>query len=69
MAPASFYMGAAALVVLALVLIKKTSPYSRVGGRAYERKKFRRMLGLIFFIMAVLALGVGAMVQMMQGHP
>jgi uncharacterized membrane protein len=64
-----FYLGAVVLIVVGALLMKKTSPFSRVGGRAYERKRKRKVLGVLLLVVAALALGAGAIVQLLQSHP
>jgi hypothetical protein len=54
-----FYLGAAGLFGLGAFLLRKTSPYSRVGGIKYERKRKRRIIGEILLIAGALLLGLG----------
>jgi hypothetical protein len=54
-----FYLGAVGLFGLGALLLRKTSPYSRVGGIRYERKRTRKIVGAILLIAAALLLGLG----------
>jgi uncharacterized membrane protein len=58
-----FYLGAAGLFGLGAFLVRKTSPYSRVGGTQYERKRKRKIIGAILLIAAALLLGLGLLNQ------
>jgi len=63
MSPGIFYVGTAVLVALSGVLVKQTSPYSRVGGYEYEKRMTRRLLGKILLVMAPLSLAIGVLAQ------
>jgi hypothetical protein len=64
MQPVIFYFAAAALVGLSTFVLKRTSPYSRCGGVAYEKRRMRRLAGEILLFVAALALGVGLLAQL-----
>ena len=59
----TFYLGAAALFGLGALCIRKTSPYSKVGGTTYERRRTRRVIGEILLIAGALLLGLGLLSQ------
>ena len=48
---------------LSLGLLRRTSVYSRSGGSAYEWKQFRKVIGTIFLIAAVLFLFIAVVSQ------
>jgi hypothetical protein len=50
-----FYLGAIGLG-LAPFFFRNTSPYSRSGGSEYEKKRLRRMIGIVVLVMAGLLL-------------
>jgi hypothetical protein len=58
-----FYLGALGLFGLGSLLIRHTSPYSRSGGAKYERKRTRKIVGVILLIAGVLLLGLGVLRQ------
>jgi len=51
-----FYLGALGLFVLGGFLLKRTSPYTRVGGAKFERRMLRRTVGIIVLIAATMVL-------------
>jgi accessory gene regulator protein AgrB len=61
------YLGALVLFVLGVLCIWHTSPYSRVGGAIYEKRRKRRGLGVILLFAAVLLLGMGVLTQFFSG--
>ena len=64
-----FYLGALALFGLSAILIRDTSPFSRMGCATYERKRRRWLMGVILLIMATLALGIGMLAHFFSGSP
>jgi hypothetical protein len=63
MAAIFFYVLSLILFGLGVLLLRKTSPYSRAGGLKYERKMRRKVIGVILLIAAVLAFGLALLCQ------
>jgi len=57
------YLGALALYVLGALMLYRTTPYSRLGGAQLERRKKRKMIGMICLIAATLLLGIAILSQ------
>ncbi len=53
------YIGSAVSFGLGALLMRKTSPFSRVGGTKFERRMKRKILGEILMVAAFLLLGLG----------
>jgi hypothetical protein len=63
-----FILGAG-LIVVSVLLIRKTSPYSSCGGTKYERRRQRRLIGMMLFIVAVLFIAFGILTQFALSPP
>ena len=61
-----FYLGSIALFGISVTLIKGASPYSQLSCIAYEKKRKHRLVGQILLVMATLALGIGALSQVVS---
>jgi hypothetical protein len=59
----TIYFGSLGLFVLSATLIRVASPYSQSSCVAYEKNKKYRLVGQILLIMALFALGIGALSQ------
>ena len=64
-----FYLGAGGLLGTGVLCFMNTSPYSRIGGDEYEKRKKRRLIGQVFFIMAVLFFGLAVLTQLASSVP
>jgi len=60
---ALFYVAAAAVMVISLSLGLNTSTYSDAGGSQYERKRARRTIAITLFVVSLIVLALGAIVQ------
>jgi hypothetical protein len=63
-----FYLGLG-LLGLSAFFIKGTSPYSSSGGSRYERRRQRRLVGMVLLVMAVLLSAFGMLIQYVATHP
>lgn len=64
-----FYLAALVLAGLGVYLSLNTSPYSRLGGAKYERRRRRRDVGVILWVLAAIALCMGLISQFASGSP
>jgi hypothetical protein len=64
MNPVVFYLAACALFGFSAMLLRRTSPYSRCGGAAYEKRRIRRLVGEILIIAATIVVAVGIIAQL-----
>jgi hypothetical protein len=55
-------------MAVSLFLNLNTSTYSHVGGSQYERKRARRTAAITLFVVAVIVMSMGLLVQM-NGAP
>jgi hypothetical protein len=62
--PSTFYIGAAVLGGLAIILLRETSPYTRSGGSEFEKRQLRRILGTVLSLIALLCLGLALVTQL-----
>jgi uncharacterized membrane protein len=62
-----FYLGAGGLFVLGVLCMWHTSPYTRAGGNTYERRRTRRIAGVLLLIAGAIILGLGALNQFFSG--
>jgi uncharacterized membrane protein HdeD (DUF308 family) len=58
MTPVKAFLLAIGLLALCAVLMKNTSPHSGLGGPDYERRRIRRLLGVLLLVAGTIALGV-----------
>jgi hypothetical protein len=65
----AFYLGALALGGFSVILIRSASPYSLSGCSVYERKRNRRLIGVILLVVATLFLGIGGLAQFVSSNP
>ena len=63
-----FYLGSSALLGLAAILIRGTSPFSPTAYYAYESKRKRWLIGVILLIMAAFSFGIGALSQFFSSY-
>ncbi len=64
-----FYMGSVVLVGLGSHFIRKTHPYCRIGGSAYERRTRLRLAGKIMLALGILFLMLGLLAQLVVSYP
>jgi cell division septal protein FtsQ len=63
MDPITIYLGALGLFGLGAFFTRKTPRGLRLGGAKYERRRKRKILGVILLIAAVLLLVLGVLTQ------
>jgi hypothetical protein len=63
-----FYPGAVALFCLDALCMKKTSPYTRAGGTTYERRRTRKIVGVVLLIAGTRLFGIGVLSQISSSH-
>jgi hypothetical protein len=63
-----FYLAAVVMMGLGAFLVMNTSPYSRMGGAKYERRRRRRDFGVLLMILATIVLGVGLISHFAASH-
>ena len=63
----SFIVGLV-LLVLSVFLIRGTSPYSSCGGTKYERRRQRRLVGILIMVIAILITIFGLLTQFALSH-
>ena len=68
MAAFMLYLLSLALLVGGWILRRHTSPYSRIGGDAYEKKRLRKVIGIILLIAGAMVLVLAILTQSFP-HP
>jgi len=63
-----FYLIAFIMVALGAFLIMNTSPYTRYGGIKYERRRRRRDLAVLLWVLAAILLGLGVVTHFASGN-
>ena len=63
-----FYLGALGLFVLGSLLLRNTSPYSRVGGVTYDKRRKRRSIGVILLFAGAILLGIAVLRQFVSSN-
>jgi hypothetical protein len=63
MNPILLYIGALGLFGLGSLLIRNTSPYSRLSGPEHKKRRKRKIAGEILLIAAVLLFGLAILAQ------
>jgi hypothetical protein len=63
-----FYLGAAGLFGLSVILRKGTEPYAECGAQAYEKRRIRRLIGTILLLTAVICLGIAILIQFVSSE-
>ena len=58
-----FYLGAATLGAAGTLCLRRTNPYSRVGGEGYLRRDRRRSIGRMLFFAAGICLAMALIIQ------
>jgi len=64
MNPIMIYLGALGLFGLGYLLIRNTSPFSRLSDAEHKKRRKRKIAGEILLIAAVLLLGLGILIQL-----
>jgi uncharacterized membrane protein len=62
------YLLSVALLAGGWFLRRHTSPYSRIGGDAYEKKRIRKVIGIILLIAGIMVLILAILTQSFP-HP
>ncbi len=65
----AFYLGAALLVGISILLMWETSPFAPVGATEYEKLKIRRLIGTLLLLTAVISCIVGLVTQASLANP
>jgi len=69
MHPWGFYLVALALAGLGSLCILNTSPYTRQGGKRYERRRRFREIAVVFWVLSGVILGLGLVVEFVSRNP
>jgi len=62
-----YYLGSLALFGFSSVLFRGTSPFLPIDCSTYERRRARRVVGVILLIGGALVLGIGLLAQFFSG--
>ena len=64
-----FYLGAGGLFGTGVLCFRHSSLYIRAGGVKYERRKQRRLMGQILFILATIFFLLALVTQLFSSYP
>jgi O-antigen/teichoic acid export membrane protein len=63
MSPTVLFLVATGLVGFCAVLMRGTAPYSGEGGSDYEKRKTRRLLGILLLVAGAICFGIALLAQ------
>ena len=63
MSPTTLFLAAFVMFSLGALALRKTSPYSQLGGTRIERRRTRKSMGMLLCLAALFLLSIAALSQ------